>query len=224
VKVFKVVKNRNSTGFTILELMIATSVLAVILLLATAVMISIGQLYYKGETQSIIQDNTRSALDQLTKDIQLSTNQPLQSGTDLYEYDTSYPAGAYTAYAFCIQAPNYEVRYSYVTQLQVGIKGYTTVPTIAASQIEHALWRDQIISGSACTPANLTAANPEQPPATPLVFNQGIPGSGEEMVPVNGRLLNFCITNGATTYTPDCPAANLRLLAWLPAIMIYCLT
>jgi len=55
----------NQTGFTIVELMIATAVLSTIILLVTIMMVNIGNLFYKGVTESRVQNNTR----QITEDV-----------------------------------------------------------------------------------------------------------------------------------------------------------
>src|SRR5665213_2550121 len=69
-------KNLNRKAFTIIELMIATSVLSIILLLVTTMMISIGNLYYKGINQARVQDDVRTISDDLSSHLQLSDQAP----------------------------------------------------------------------------------------------------------------------------------------------------
>lgn len=65
-------KLTNSRGFTILELLIATSVFSVILLLCTAGLLLIGRLYYKGITSSATQNVARNVMQHITEDFELS--------------------------------------------------------------------------------------------------------------------------------------------------------
>ncbi|HUC87913.1 MAG TPA: prepilin-type N-terminal cleavage/methylation domain-containing protein [Candidatus Binatia bacterium] len=63
----------NQQGFTIIELMIATAVFAVVLLIATVAVISLTQSYIKGNVQSETQDAASSALTNITQAIQFNT-------------------------------------------------------------------------------------------------------------------------------------------------------
>jgi type II secretory pathway pseudopilin PulG len=64
-------KNQNSLGFTILELIIATTVFGIVLLVVTTGIIKIGKNYYKGLIESRTQEVARSIADDVTKTIQL---------------------------------------------------------------------------------------------------------------------------------------------------------
>lgn len=59
-------------GFTIIELMIATTVFSVILLLVASGLINITNAYYKGLTSSATQETARSLMQELTQDFELS--------------------------------------------------------------------------------------------------------------------------------------------------------
>lgn len=61
---------QNSSGFTIVELLIATTVFSVILLLCTAGLIQVGRMYYKGITTSQTQEAARSIMDEISRNIQ----------------------------------------------------------------------------------------------------------------------------------------------------------
>ena len=61
-------------GFTVLELMIATTVFAVILLVIAAGVISFTTSYYKGVTSTKTQATTRTVMAELSQAIQLSTS------------------------------------------------------------------------------------------------------------------------------------------------------
>ena len=64
-------KQRNA-GFTIVELMIATSVFAVVLLVMSVSILQLSRLYFKGITSSETQDTARSLMNAVSQAIQLS--------------------------------------------------------------------------------------------------------------------------------------------------------
>jgi prepilin-type N-terminal cleavage/methylation domain-containing protein len=68
--------NKRNAGFTIIELMIATMVFAVILLIITAGVISLTNQYYKGITSSNTQGVARAVMDTISQDIQFSNATP----------------------------------------------------------------------------------------------------------------------------------------------------
>lgn len=59
-------------GFTIIELMIATTMFSVILVVATSGVVAIGRLYYKNLTSARTQEATRTIMDQLARARQFS--------------------------------------------------------------------------------------------------------------------------------------------------------
>jgi prepilin-type N-terminal cleavage/methylation domain-containing protein len=63
---------KDQRGFTILELMIATTVLSVILILVSVMMTSIGKLYQKGVNQSRVQGAVRTITNDVSQNLQLS--------------------------------------------------------------------------------------------------------------------------------------------------------
>lgn len=178
----------NQRGFTILELMIATMVLSVILLLCTVAMINIGNLFYKGITESRIQDGVRGAIDQVAQDIEFEAAVPILPVST--QTLTGYPG--YSVNTFCVGLE----RYTYVTGLNIGSAGYNPANP-ADSQVQHILWRDRLSStadSTNCKPVDLTNTNPEASSQT------AVPGTGgTELVPSGSRLTNFTVT-AATNY------------------------
>ena len=89
----------NQSGFTLVELMIATSVFALTMLLVTVSVIYVSNIYVKGNIESSTQDATRAVLSNLSRDIQfnkggtVSVNQASNQqwyyciGNDLYVFD-----------------------------------------------------------------------------------------------------------------------------------------
>lgn len=69
-------KNNSQAGFTLLELMIATTIFSVILLLCTYGLVQVGRTYYKGITQTRTQQATSNIMDTITQGIQFGAAEP----------------------------------------------------------------------------------------------------------------------------------------------------
>lgn len=72
-------------GFTIIELLIASTVFTTILLICTTGLIQIGRVYQKGVLSSQVQESTRSIIDEITRAIQfdggtVTSVRPIGSG------------------------------------------------------------------------------------------------------------------------------------------------
>lgn len=65
-------KQNSERGFTIVELMIATVVFSVVMLMCSMAIIQIGRIYYKGITTSRTQEAARAILDEISQAIQLN--------------------------------------------------------------------------------------------------------------------------------------------------------
>jgi prepilin-type N-terminal cleavage/methylation domain-containing protein len=186
---------RNQNGFTIIELMIATSVLSVILVLVTILMMSIGNLYYKGVNQARTQDNVRSISDELGQQLQLSSQPPAES-------DSAASTNKFSdlvVHAYCVGT----TRYSYVTGVAVDttFAGGDGHP-LPGDNLRHVLWRDTIPSGAECVAADLTASTPKD--------KSGNGANGTELIAPRSRLTQFCIgtidpTNHLCTTNTDSP-------------------
>lgn len=94
----------NNQGFTIIELLVATTVFSIILLLASSAAIQIGRLYYKQITTSKTQEAARELLENVSRDLQLSNNKTLDTGN------------ASGRRSFCIG----DSQYNYIPGNQVG--------------------------------------------------------------------------------------------------------
>ncbi len=62
----------QKAGFTIIELIIATAVFSIILLMATFALLQIGRTYYKGITTNKTQQTSRNVTDEISRAIQFS--------------------------------------------------------------------------------------------------------------------------------------------------------
>jgi len=107
-------KNRN-TGFTILEVLIATMVFTVVLMICVQVVTRIGQLYFKGVTSAQIQDLTRKMTEEFSQQIQFGSSLPIP--------DTISGGDPTTPLIFCVG----DNRYRAIMNRKLGDQGVTTV-------------------------------------------------------------------------------------------------
>ncbi len=71
----------NNNGFTIVELMIATTVFSTVLLLCTFGLMEIGKTYYKGSTIARTQNVARQIVTTLSEAVQYGSSEPTFTGT-----------------------------------------------------------------------------------------------------------------------------------------------
>ncbi len=109
-------KKLTQRGFTIIELLIATTVFSVVLLLCSFSLLQIGKTYYKGLTSSRTQSAARAALDDIAQAIQFSAG-------NIYAIKTGTGGTSY----FCVS----DKRYTFVPGQQ-----------LTSSPSSHALVRD----------------------------------------------------------------------------------
>ena len=103
----------NQQAFTILELMIATMVFSVILLLVTTGILQIGKTYYKGALQARTQGAARNIIDEVSRGIQFS-GETVAFTTPLNAAATPYPQPG-GKYGFCVNG----VGYAYIIDRQL---------------------------------------------------------------------------------------------------------
>ena len=190
-------QSRNQ-GFTIVELMIALSILSIILVMASVILINVGALYTKGVNGANLQNTARSIISEISANLQFSGNPPDISGSCLASAVTCAAAqstqnlvdihgnsdGANTPlYTFCIGT----ARYSYVLDQELGDDPYATVGSTSNVDVntQHVLWRDTLPNGSSCSPLPANAFSQAQPTTNM---------SGYEMVPPHMRLTRFKIS------------------------------
>jgi prepilin-type N-terminal cleavage/methylation domain-containing protein len=128
------VMRSNAKGFTIMELLIATMVFGVVLLVVSTAILQFTRVYYKGITESKVQEAARTIADAITQGIQFS------GGTVTSTPDDPLAGGSY---AFCIG----DRQYSY----QVGHQLTDGTPT--STQKPHALVHDYIAGCTSSTSA-----------------------------------------------------------------------
>lgn len=127
----KDLQSKNQTGFTIVELMIATLVFSIILIVITTGVMQFTKSYYQGINSTNTQNVTRSAIDKLSQAIQF-TGSNVQVGANVV----------------CIG----DQKYSY----RIGKKLSTTVTADTAQQVLY-----QKPMGATCTTTDFTAGGKE---------------------------------------------------------------
>lgn len=131
----------NQNGFTILELLIATAVFSIVLLLCATAVLQVGQLFYKGVITNRIQDTARKVVNDVIGSIQYG-----ESGLT---YTRLSSPGRTTV---CLGS----IRYTFLDGVSVGG---------APLQVPHVLWKDRLGAGAACgsLPVNMvTPASGEE--------------------------------------------------------------
>lgn len=133
-------KHTNSQGFTVIELMIATAVFAVVLVVVTAGILQVSRLYYKGVTASNTQNTARSVIDTISQAIQFGGGAvvPTSSGV----------ATPTAPKVFCIG----DQRFTY----DLGWQVVDTAPNSTKHQAYHALVQDTL---AGCNASSVQALN-----------------------------------------------------------------
>jgi prepilin-type N-terminal cleavage/methylation domain-containing protein len=202
MKCFKRTTKLTNDAFTIVELMIAMSILAVILVMSTEIMIQIGELFSKGVNSSNLQNTSRSIAADLSSNIQFSGSLPVSCDSTTepntcYVPQTlvggSYPDVLvtnnikYNEYAICIGS----TRYTFIMNAEQGYdpsKG-TTVP--------HVLWRDTINGDGSCAPLQIKDLT--IPSDSLSADANGNNSGGYDMLSDHMRLTRFIVTPLSTS-------------------------
>src|SRR5581483_325395 len=93
---------RDSRGFTIIELLIATLVFSVVLVVILAAFVQISRLFYKGVMMSRTQEDTRNVVQSIASDLQFS-----QTSSNITA--ASAPSSGF----FCVGLHRYKYRIGY---------------------------------------------------------------------------------------------------------------
>lgn len=122
-------------GFTIIELLVATMVFSVVLLVITAGIVQIARVYYKGVTESNTQNTARSIIDTISQAIQFS------GGNVTTTVASPVPGNSY---AFCVG----NQQFSYTVGWQV-----EDSPSALLHQSYHALVQNSVAGCTGSSPA-----------------------------------------------------------------------
>ena len=160
----------NQNGFTLIELMIATTVFSVILLAAASTLIQVGRMYYKGVITSKTQSVARTTIDDVSRSIQFSTGNLVKDKN----LETKVEV-------VCLG----NTRFTYVEGGQLDSGAFDGKPyTTEDRRIRHVLWQDKISSGGCADQIpDLLSDNPSS-----------VSGSdGRELLEDNMRLQSFSV-------------------------------
>ncbi len=187
----------NQKGFTLVELMIATTVFSVILLGATTAVIQIGRMYYKGVIASRSQETARRVIDEISRAIQFNSGE-ITNPLDGTGQTLVVQQGAGTKIgvsSVCVGT----TRFTYALNAQVvddsSIDGYYDKNN--THTIRHALWRDTVTDSKICAvdpgAQNPTAAQTAHfmPDLTQVQPSSGMGGS--ELLSQYMRLTQFSV-------------------------------
>lgn len=162
-------KTNSTRGFTIVELMIATVVFSMVLLLLATAIIFVGRVYYKGVATNRTQESARVIIDDMSQSIRFGNPSVDDSA---FLRTATQTLGGQAVTSVCVG----DARYTYVGDRSLGAE-----PVI---QSAHVLWRDYPGESAPCTPVDLTL----QAPSLGL--------SGQELVGENMRIPVFSICYG----------------------------
>jgi type II secretory pathway pseudopilin PulG len=143
--------HRAITGFTIVELMVATVVFSMILLLCATAIVQVGRMYYKGVVINRTEDTSRRVIDDVARSIQFGASGPsnaFRRSPPAWSPPDSPVPGVKT---LCLGT----VRYTFAP------KEYVLGPTYNATNkvLPHVLWKNQVSSAdTTCRPADLSSA------------------------------------------------------------------
>jgi prepilin-type N-terminal cleavage/methylation domain-containing protein len=133
----------SSTGFTIIELLIATTIFSIVLVVIVSSFLQVGRMFYKGVSVNNTNESTRNLVDSIANDARLSTFTP--GGAD-----SSDPSKLF----FCIGAH----RYTYKLNTQVKANDIST----SASTMGAGIVQDTAGGSSCLDPTHNPGINPSQ--------------------------------------------------------------
>lgn len=159
----------DNKGFTIVELMIATVVFSMVLLLLSLAIVQVGRMFYKGTAINRTQDTARKVTDDIVQAIQFgpsSMSGPVSGAPRL----VGTAPNQFTAQSLCIGG----IRYSFVDDRSLGGN--------SAYQAKHVLWKDRT-SDPTCPPLDLSRD-----------YDPASSSDGEEMLGENMRAALIDVT------------------------------
>ncbi len=150
------IKTTNQKGFTIIELLIATTIFAVMLLVLSFSLIQISRQYIKSINAGKTQEAARSIVEDISQSIQFGSDAPTIINTAMVppiQTSTTSESGAtatVTAKYFCVG----DVRYTFFESQAVGEKVFKKSTNPGQNIV---LWKNKIAPGT-CTAAAINTA------------------------------------------------------------------
>ncbi|HVS79134.1 MAG TPA: prepilin-type N-terminal cleavage/methylation domain-containing protein [Candidatus Saccharimonadales bacterium] len=132
--------NRRPQGFTIIELLVATLVFSVVLVVILSSFVQISRLFYKGVNMTKTQEDARTIVQDISSDIAFAQTSPTFVGVG----NNNRPATGY----FCIGLHRYDYQLGYQLGSSSGSNNY-------------AIKRENVSFSSGCN-ATATGTNPEE--------------------------------------------------------------
>lgn len=180
------VKELNSqSGFTLIELMIATVIFSIVLMVILASFMQVGRLYYKGTSVASTNEAARGLVDNIATDLHLAHTTPI--------INSGY---------FCIG----QHRYTY----KLGQQVTDSDTTATASTVQAGVILDNIISG--CPDPSSSGTNPQQLLGVNMQLNKFVLNctqQGNGVCDIDARVLYYGVDNTVFVvpdhpdYTPD---------------------
>lgn len=155
------IKTSKQTGFTIVELMIASTVFSVVLLMVSAGIVQIGNTFYRGTLQSRTQETARNVIDEISRGIQFSGQQVVGTGPQNITYP--YPQAG-REYGFCING----IGYSFMLDRKLA------VPPSGPDQTASALVSYEVASGGCSSYTVLSVASAMSEPNAKEMLGRGM--------------------------------------------------
>ena len=179
MKIFSKNLHKQQQGFTIIELMIALSVLSVLLLMSTVLLIQIGKMYSKGVNMSNVQNSSRNIINDLSSALEFGGTSPM-FGEASYAPTLPTAGDPVTVKSICFDTR----RYSYIVGEQLSTTPVYHPSDGSTPQTYHVLWQDTMQTNANCFPMDITRPDPGNPPSGVATVDK----SGRELVPVRSRL------------------------------------
>lgn len=159
-------QKKKQSGFTVIELMISTTIFSLVLMLCMSGILQITKMYYRGITQTKTREVARSITDEIGEAVRF-TNQSVAIGPVVNGPQINDLSANSVGY-FCIG----QKRYSYAIDRQV-----KSTPVANTKQKKHALWVDQTLNCSSAADLNVDVPT----------------ANGRDLVPQNMRLYELSI-------------------------------
>lgn len=159
-------KKPTRKGFTIIELMIATVIFSLILLLCLNALVQVSRAYYKGISSSKAQEAARALVDEITQGIQLTADTIMASSAVTPPLGPEIAVGNDAVGLFCVGLR----RYTFAIDRQV-----SGTPSAPLKQLRNAVVRSDM-------PTTCTTSTPEYNLANT------VSGTDESLIAENMRL------------------------------------